>query len=79
MEASNILLQNWAIGIFLYITNLKGVSGMKLHRDQKIGQSAASFVLHKSREVFSVQNDLLSENVEVDGTFGRAGEEQAQI
>ena len=33
LHSSNILLNKWAIAFYLYITNLKGVSNMKLHRD----------------------------------------------
>lgn len=69
MEASNISLQKWAIGIFLYATSLKGVSSMKLHRDLGIGQSAAWFMLHRLREVFSGCADVFSGTVEVDETY----------
>jgi len=34
MEASNLPLRKWVYAIYLEITNLKGVSSMKLHRDQ---------------------------------------------
>ncbi len=42
---------------------------MKLHRDSKIGQSAAWVLLHRLREVFSEQTEILSGTVEVDETF----------
>ena len=41
MEASNIPLKKWAWAIYLELTNLKGVSSMKLHRDLKVTQSTA--------------------------------------
>ena len=41
MESSNLSLEKWAIAFFLYSTNLKGVSSMKLHRDIGITQKAA--------------------------------------
>ena len=33
LHSSNLPLSKWAIAFFLYATNLKGVSSMKLHRD----------------------------------------------
>ena len=49
MERSQIPLQKWAIGLYLYVTNLKGVSSMKLHRDLDITQKSAWFMLHRIR------------------------------
>ena len=42
---------------------------MKLHRDLNIGQSAARFMLHGFREVFSDPTEILSGTVAVDETF----------
>ena len=69
MEASNIPMQKWAIGIFLFTTNLKGISSMKLHRDLDISQPAAWFMLHRLREAFSNHTEMVSGTVEVDETF----------
>ena len=69
MEASSISLQKWAIGIFLYTTCLKGEFSMKLHWDLNIGQSAAWFMLHRLREVFSGCADVFSGTVEIDETY----------
>ena len=69
MARSKIPLQKWAIGIFLYTTNLKGISSMKLHRDLKITQRSAWYMLHRIRESFAVEEELLSGTVEVDETF----------
>lgn len=41
IECSRLGYQAWAIAIFLLITNLKGVSSMKLHRDLDITQKSA--------------------------------------
>ena len=38
LHSSNLPLRKWAIAVFLYSTNLKGVSSMKLHRDLGISQ-----------------------------------------
>ena len=41
LHSSNISLDKWAIAFYLYMTNLKGVSSMKLHRDLGITQKSA--------------------------------------
>ena len=33
LQSSNLSLSKWALAYFLFSTNLKGVSSMKLHRD----------------------------------------------
>ena len=68
-HSSNIPLNKWAIAFYLYMTNLKGVSSMKLHRDLGIGQEAAWFMAHRIREALSVSNGKFSGPVEVDETY----------
>ena len=70
MAESKIPLQKWATAIFLYATNLKGVSSRKLHRDLNITQRSAWYMLHRIRESFATERDVLSGTVEVDETFG---------
>ena len=53
MARSHISLQNWAFAIYLAVTNLRGVSSMKLHRDLGISQKAAWFMLHRIREALA--------------------------
>ena len=50
LHSSNLPLSQWAIAFFLYATNLKGVSSMKLHRDLGIAQSSAWYMAHRIRE-----------------------------
>ena len=52
MEKSRLPLRKWAFAVYLYVTNLKGVSSMKLHRDLKITQKSAWFMLHRLREAW---------------------------
>ena len=33
MEGSNLKYRVWAVGIYLFTTNIKGISSMKLHRE----------------------------------------------
>ena len=34
MQGSKLSYRVWAIGIYLFTTNLKGISSMKLHREK---------------------------------------------
>ena len=74
-EASNIGYRLWAIAIYPVLTNLKGISSMKLHRGLGVTQSTAWFMLHRIREAFAAHPDtLFAGPVEVDETYvgGRA-------
>ena len=52
LAKSNVSLRKWAIAIYLCLTSLKSVSSMKLHRDLKVTQSTAWFMLHRIREAW---------------------------
>lgn len=52
LASSNIPLRKWALAIYLCLTSLKSVSSMKLHRDLKISQKSAWFMLHRIREAW---------------------------
>lgn len=70
MEGSNLPLSKWAIGLYLYSTNLKGVSSMKLHRDLDITQKAAWHMAHRVREMYDDFTGQKFEGpVEVDETY----------
>ena len=69
MEGSNLKYRVWAVGIYLFTTNIKGVSSMKLHRELGIGQKAAWFMLHRLRKVFEADTGPFVGPVEVDETF----------
>ena len=69
MEGSNLKYRAWAVGIYLFTTNIKGISSMKLHRELGIGQKAAWFMLHRLRKVFEAEVGLFVGPVEVDETF----------
>ena len=75
MQSSKIPLQKWAIAIYLCLTSLKSVSSMKLHRDLKVTQKTAWFMLHRIREAWAEQiPGAFAGPVEADETFvgGRA-------
>ena len=69
MEGSKLPYRIWAIGIYLFTTNIKGVSSMKLHRELGIGQKAAWFMLHRLREAYAAKHSPFSGPVEVDETY----------
>ena len=72
---SNVPLRKWAITIYLCLTSLKSVSSMKLHRDLKVSQKTAWFMLHRIREAWAEQlPGAFAGPVEADETFvgGRA-------
>ena len=69
MEASNIGYQKWAIAFFLFATNLKGISSMKLHRDLGISQKSAWFMAHRIREAMASRDKPFGGPVEADETY----------
>jgi len=69
MARSKIPLRKWAIGIYMSVTNIKGVSSMRLHRALKISQSSAWFMAHRIREGFWQPESTFEGPVEVDETY----------
>ncbi len=69
MHGSNLGYQVWAIAIYLLVTNLKGVSSMKLHRDLGITQKSAWHLAHRIRETWTDNKGLFNGPVEVDETY----------
>ena len=53
LHRSRVSLRKWVFAIYLEMTSLKGVSSMKLHRDIKVTQKTAWFMLHRIREAWS--------------------------
>ena len=67
MERSKIPLNKWAIAIFQYLSNLKGVSSMKLHNDLGITQKTAWFMLHRIRMAYESTSPIkMTGPVEID-------------
>ena len=71
MQNSNISLADWAITFYYIITNLKGVSSLKLHRDLGITQKSAWFMLHRIRLALKIDEDVeqFDGEVEVDESY----------
>ena len=69
LHSSNIPLNKWAIAFYLYMTNLKGVSSMKLHRDLGVTQKSAWHMAHRIREALTATSGKFAGPVEVDETY----------
>ena len=70
MESSKIGYQDWLYTFYLVITNLKGVSSMKLHRDLGITQKSAWHLAHRIRKLWeSGKEGPFAGPVEVDETY----------
>ena len=70
LEGSKVTLRKWAFAIYLEVTSLKGVSSMKLHRDIRVTQKTAWFMLHRLREAWALdKTEPFTGPVEVDETY----------
>ncbi len=69
MQSSKLGYHDWLIAIYLFTTNIKGVSSMKLHRDLDIAQKNAWHLAHRIRKAFENEGDFFSGPVEVDETY----------
>ena len=68
MEGTKMPYRAWAVGIYLFTTNIKGVSSMRLHRELGISQKAAWFMLHRLRLALEAEAGPFAGPVEVDET-----------
>ena len=50
LQCTRVPLRKWAFAVYLYVTNLKGISSMKLHRDLNVTQKTAWYMLHRIRD-----------------------------
>ena len=69
MQSSNLPLTSWALGYYLFTTNLKGVSSMRLHRELGITQKSAWHMAHRIRKAWETNGSLFSGPVEIDETY----------
>ena len=69
MEESKLGYRVWAMALYLFATNLKGVSSMKLHRDLGITQKSAWFLAHRIREAWGEFSGMFDGPVEADETY----------
>ena len=80
MHDSRLSLSKWAMAFYLFSTNLKGVSSMKLHRDLGITQKSAWHLAHRIRETWDDATEKFAGEVEVDETYmgGKEGNKHAK-
>ena len=69
LERSKVTYRQWAIAIYLSVTNLKGVASLKLHRDLGVTQKTAWFMMHRLREAWAWGPEEFDGPVEVDETY----------
>ena len=69
MESTKLPYRAWAVGIYLFTTNIKGISSMRLHRELGIGQKAAWFMLARLRKAAEMQAGTFSGPVEADESY----------
>ena len=69
MHDSKLPLSKWALAFYLFSTNLKGVSSMKLHRDLDITQKSAWYLEHRIRETWNDETERMAGPVEADETY----------
>jgi transposase-like protein len=69
LHRSHLPLSKWAIAYFLFATNLKSVSSMKLYRDLGITQKTAWYMAHRIRQTLDGEPDKFGGAVEVDETY----------
>ena len=66
MHDSKISLGDWGLTYYLYLTNLKGVSSMKLHRDLGVTQKTAWYMGHRIRASLMSRGDIFAGPTEAD-------------
>ena len=69
MARSHVPLQKWVFALYLYVTSLKGVSSMRLHRNLDVTQKTAWFMAHRIRKALESEGTLFAGPVEVDEVY----------
>jgi len=69
-ENTKIELRTWVLAIYIITTHKKGISSMQLAKDLNVTQTAAWFILHRIRNCFKIENNIVLDNdVEIDETY----------
>ncbi len=69
MHASKLSLSQWALALYLYSVNLKGVSSRQLRRELGIKQDHAWHLAHRIRKAMEAHPQVFRGPVEVDETY----------
>jgi len=62
-------LAAWAFAIYLFLTNLKGISSMKVYRELGIRQATSWFLLQRLRQAYANPQNLFTGPAEADETY----------
>ena len=69
-QGSPLGYRTWAIGIYFFATNLKGMASMKLYRELEVTQKTAWYMLHRLRKSVETGDMLpFAGPVEADETY----------
>ncbi len=69
MHNTKLPLKAWGLAAYLLLTNLKGVSSMKLHRDLGVTQKTAWHLGHRLRKAWESDRAVFAGPVEADETY----------
>ena len=69
MHDSKLPLSKWGVAFYLFSTNLKGISSMKLHRELGITQKSAWHLAHRIRMTWNYTTLRFAGPTEVDETY----------
>ncbi len=70
MDASNIGYRDWLYAVYLFCTNLKSISSMKLKRELGISQKSAWFMAHRLRQAWNTgPQEQFAGPAEMDETY----------
>lgn len=69
MQSSKLGYKKWALAIYLFTSNIKGVSSIQLGRYIGVRQATAWHMGHRIREMYKAEPCKMSGEIEVDETF----------
>ena len=67
MHRSQLARRKWAIGLYLFTADIKGVSARRLHRELGIRQKSAWFLLHRRRTAGEAGGAIIAGPAAADG------------
>ena len=65
LHGTHVPLRKWVYDIYLMVTNLKGISSMKMHREPDITQRSEWYLKHRIRQAMEFIDEDFSGEVEL--------------